>query len=710
MSDTAAAVDAQAACTLWVKAEGTGVLEYAWYRASVKLNSAISDSLLLTSVSLADTGVYYCRVTNAWGEKTSIGIRLRVLFRVFYDGNENTGGMAPVDTNGYEPGAIATTLGNPGSLSRRGYTFAGWNTKADGSGKGYGENDLLEMGDEAIILYAQWSNNPTFTVTYDRNGAVDGTVPVDARRYEEGDTVVVAGNTGNLVKTGNTFTGWNTQPQGDSGTAYTPGSVFIVGAKNDTLYAQWEINRYTITYDGNGENVSNVPLPTTHRYNAELTLDTAIPDRTGHTFFRWNTAPTGDGEDYKPGDKFTIGDRNVTLYARWTVNRYAIAYVGNGNTAGKAPDSVTSDYNTPLTIAGKGSLERTGYSFTGWNTEADGGGSAYPADTTVAMGAGDLTLFAQWKVNGYIVIFNARGGTPAKTERAAHYGDTVTPPAVSMTGYSLDNWYRDSAYTTVWEFAEDTVMGNMTLYAKWTANSYTVTFDKNDNAASGSMAAQTIACGATESLTAYGFSKTGWSFAGWADSAGGGVVYTDGADYTMGAGNDTLYAQWEQSYKVYFQIWPDDYRANLYWKKSLILLFILLCGPRVARGEWSTWLNRLDLIPQPLLPQREGEELNWEYPSFRGRGVAALAAGVRSGSLLSPLTSGEGMPGERSPENNRRHQITVSISRQAPAGARDVRIHDFRRSAVVGAPTAQSTRSKIPPSADNRRIHCRFLL
>jgi uncharacterized repeat protein (TIGR02543 family) len=470
MSDTAAAVDAQAACTLWVKAEGTGVLEYAWYRASVKLNSAISDSLLLTSVSLADTGVYYCRVTNAWGEKTSIGIRLRVLFRVFYDGNENTGGMAPVDTNGYEPGAIATTLGNPGSLSRRGYTFAGWNTKSDG------------------------------------------------------------------------------------------------------------------------------------------------------------------------------------------------------------------------------------------------GGSAYPADTTIAMGAGDLTLFAQWKVNGYSVIFDARGGIPAKTERPAQYGDTVTSPDVSKTGYSLENWYRDSAYMTIWDFAADTVTGNMTLYAKWNANSYTVTFDKNDDAASGSMAAQTIACGATEPLTANGFSKTGWSFAGWADSAGGGVVYTDGADYTMGAGNDTLYAQWEQSYKVYFQIWPDDYRANLYWKKSLILLFILLCGPRVARGEWSTWLNRLDLIPQPLLPQREGEELNWEYPSFRGRGVAAVAAGVRSGSLLSPLSSGEGMPGERSPENKRRHQITVSISRQAPAGARDVRIHDFRRSAVVGAPTAQSTRSKIPPSADNRRIHCRFLL
>jgi uncharacterized protein (TIGR02145 family)/uncharacterized repeat protein (TIGR02543 family) len=719
MSDTAVAVDAQAACTLWVKAEGTGVLEYAWYRASVKLNSAISDSLLLTSVSLADTGVYYCRVTNAWGEKTSLKIRLRVLFRVFYDGNENTGGMAPVDTNGYAPGAIATTLGNPGNLSRRGYTFAGWNTKADasgntrdssdifkmdtfnvtlyakwapnpsftlsydkngatggklpdtarlyrtgaliavagnsgnlvkpgytftgwntaadGSGKGYGENDPLEMGDEPIILYAQWSNNPTFTVTYDGNGAESGEVPTDSKKYEEGVTVMVAGNTGNLAKPGNTFTGWNTLPEGDSGTAYTPGSAFIMSTKNvtlyarwtakpvytltylgngntggsapeaisneagatitvagagtlvkkghsfaawnteadgsgmsyapnatfsissrnDTLYAQWEINRYTVTYNGNGSDGGMVPPRTTHRYNTEVTLATETPTRTGHTFYRWNTSQTGDGEDYKPGDKFTIGDKNVTLYARWTVNRYTIAYRGNGNTAGNAPDSVTVDYNDSMKIAGKGDLARTGWSFTLWDTKADGSGTPYPADTTIIMAAGDLTLYAQWKVNGYTVIFDARGGIPAKTERAAQYGDTVTPPDVSRKGYSLKNWYRDSAYTAVWDFAADTVTGNMTLYARWTANSYTVAFDKNDPVATGSMAAQTITYAATVPLTLNSFSKTGWSFAGWATSVGGAVEYADSADYTMGAGDDTLYAKWtKNSYRL-------TYNANV---------------------------------------------------------------------------------------------------------------------------------------------------
>ena len=85
---------------------------------------------------------------------------------------------------------------------------------------------------------------------------------------------------------------------------------------------------------------------------------------------------------------------------------------------------------------------------------------------------------------------------------------------------------------------------NVTLYAKWSANNYTVTFDKDDNAATGTMSAQTIASGSSANLTANAFSKTGWIFAGWATSSTGTVAYTDKASYIMGTANVILYAKW----------------------------------------------------------------------------------------------------------------------------------------------------------------------
>jgi uncharacterized repeat protein (TIGR02543 family) len=82
---------------------------------------------------------------------------------------------------------------------------------------------------------------------------------------------------------------------------------------------------------------------------------------------------------------------------------------------------------------------------------------------------------------------------------------------------------------------------------------YTVTFDKNDTGATGTMAAQTIASGSSANLTACGFTKTGWTFTGWAETTDGTVVYADGASYTMGSANVTIYAKWTiNTYTVTF--------------------------------------------------------------------------------------------------------------------------------------------------------------
>ncbi len=100
-------------------------------------------------------------------------------YTVTYAGNGNTSGTVPVDANNYEAGATVTVKGNSGSLEKAGYTFSGWNTKADGSGTSYAAGSDFVIGSTNVTLFAKWTNNPTYTVTYDGNVNTSGTPPVD---------------------------------------------------------------------------------------------------------------------------------------------------------------------------------------------------------------------------------------------------------------------------------------------------------------------------------------------------------------------------------------------------------------------------------------------------------------------------------------------------------------------------------------------------
>ncbi|MGA2639719.1 MAG: beta-propeller fold lactonase family protein [Spirochaetia bacterium] len=160
-------------------------------------------------------------------------------YSVSYDGNGNTSGTVPVDSHKYKQADTVTILANSGSLLKSSYTFAGWNTKADGTGTSYPGGVSFAMGTANVTLYAVWTQNPTYTVTYVANATLaSGSVPTDNNHYLQGVPVTVLGNTGNMVVTGDTFTGWNTQPNG-SGTNYAPGATFTMGTSNVTLYTTW---------------------------------------------------------------------------------------------------------------------------------------------------------------------------------------------------------------------------------------------------------------------------------------------------------------------------------------------------------------------------------------------------------------------------------------------------------------------------------------
>jgi uncharacterized protein (TIGR02145 family)/uncharacterized repeat protein (TIGR02543 family) len=536
---------------------------------TVKANSG---NLTKTSYTFAgwNTAADGKGTSYAGGETFSVGAANVTLYAkwtqnptytVTYNGNGNTAGTAPADANAYEQGASVIVKANTGALVKTGFTFAGWNTVADGSGASYAGSETFNIGAANVTLYANWTQNVTYTVTYNGNGSTSGGVPTDANAYEQGASVTVRTNSGNLAKTGYTFAGWNTANDG-TGTSYAGGETFNIGAANVALFAKWTQNpTYTVTYTGNGNTGGSAPADANaYEQGASVTVkaNTGNLVKTSYTFAGWNTAADGSGTSYSGAATFTMGTANVTLYAKWTQNpTYTVTYNGNGNTGGTAPaDANSYEQNATVTVkANTGNLVRTSYTFAGWNTTADGSGTSYTAAATFTMGTANVTLYAKWTQNPtYTVTYNGNGntgGTAPTDANSYEQNATVTVKAntgnLVRTSYTFAGWNTaadgsGTSYAAAATFTMGTA--NVTLYAKWTANPYTITFDKNDAAATGTMASQIIASGSSANLTPNGFSKTGWAFIGWATTSTGAVAYADGANYTMGTANVTLYAKW----------------------------------------------------------------------------------------------------------------------------------------------------------------------
>ena len=161
------------------------------------------------------------------------------------------------------------------------------------------------------------------TVTYNSNGATSGEVPVDSISYRKSQSVTVLGNTGNLVKTGFIFVGWNTSANG-SETTYIAGQTFNFNS-SIILYAHWVDSSivFSVTYEPNGATIGSVPVDTTI-YNAgdiaTVLGNTGNLTITGYSFIGWNTVVNGSGKTYNPGNTFNIIANNVILYAQWSSN------------------------------------------------------------------------------------------------------------------------------------------------------------------------------------------------------------------------------------------------------------------------------------------------------------------------------------------------------------------------------------------------------
>ena len=197
-------------------------------------------------------------------------------------------------------------------------------------------------------------------------------------------------------------------------------------------------------------------------------------------------------------------------------------------------------------------FSKAGSDFAGWATSA-GGAAVYANQENYTMGTSDVTLYAKWTPKNLTITFqkndvNATGSMTAQTI-ASGSSALLKANSFEKSGWTFAGWATSSSGPVVYQNQQSYTMGtsDVTLWAVWTANNYSVTFFANRLNTTGTMTPQLIASGSTAKLKTNAFAAECLRFMGWATTSTGPVVYTDGANYTMGTTDVTLYAIWDNA-------------------------------------------------------------------------------------------------------------------------------------------------------------------
>ena len=484
---------------------------------------------------------------------------------ISYSANAGTGSVSATTGNTAATVSLASGVG----FSRSGYTLDHWNTAANNTGTTYSLSAAsVTMPAGGLTLFAIWTAN-TYTITYNANGGTGNMVHV-SEPYTTGGIAVSVPGAGTLVKTGYTFGGWATTANGTalSGT----GATAFTTASDVTLYAVWIAGTYTITYNINGGTGS------AQRSGSSVTTDSyttggstvALPGtgtlaKPGYTFGGWATSAGGAALTGASVSAFTT-DTDLTLYVVWTPVNYSVAYNSNSADSGTSPtDSTSYNIGQNITVrANTGTLTRTGYTFAGWNTAADGTGTTYQSGSQYLVGSASVTLYAKWTANTYTITYNANGGTGSAqrsnvsvaTDSYTTSGTAITLPSVgtlAKTGYNFGGWATSANGSAL--SGTFTTSSNLTLYAVWNIKSvhvyydkgsaYTASFSMFPSALNSSYAAAVTLSTNIDHTVSYGGQS--YDFVGWSD---GSSVYRAGGSYQLGDSDVTLVAQWVPVFAV----------------------------------------------------------------------------------------------------------------------------------------------------------------
>ena len=310
----------------------------------------------------------------------------------------------------------------------------------------------------------------------------------------------------------------------ENGNCYKPGDTVPADVSRLLITGDYEVIYLPGTY-GTGSAVTDMKP-----HNNILTLRGALFTRTGYTQTGWATVDGGE-KVYGFGDIYAQ-NAALTLYPVWNANQYTVTFDSTGGSE-VITKTIDVTYGEPL-----GDMpvpKREGYVFLGWYDALVGGKcygdsdgkSTSPYDKDVS-----ITLYAQWaEAPSRMVYFNTCGGTMTGPVEVLHKLNTpiAKPDNPTKPGHTFNGWYTDSALTQAWNF-DDWVTGELKLYAGWTVNQYTITFDT----AGGSTVAPITQDYGTAITVPSSPTREGYTFIGWDKEI----------PATMPAENMTITAKW----------------------------------------------------------------------------------------------------------------------------------------------------------------------
>ena len=372
------------------------------------------------------------------------------------------------------------------------------------------------------------------------------------------------------VRPGYTLAGW----QDANGVAVTGADI---ATEHKSIYSVWNENSYTVNYDKNGADEGSADAKI-FKYTEEFTL----PDdfsRDYYMFKGWAYEADATAPVFTPGQTISFADikadeidsnNQVTLYAVWEKG-YSLYYSPNNGTGELA--GTFKGYTEPHTIKENTTITREGYTFLGWSLDQNATAPGYYAGDELTVSAIDskyiqkdtsnelqtyVVLHAVWSEHKYGIDFNANGGSgemAAMPNIGYDDGTTLTANSFTKEGYTFNGW-NTAANGSGTSYADEENVSkltaddnaNVTLYAQWKANSYTVRF--NANTGSGTMSDLAMTYDVAKNLTANAFTKEGYAFMGWSTTPDGEVVYKNGDSVkNLTATNGevvNLYAVWAQ--------------------------------------------------------------------------------------------------------------------------------------------------------------------
>jgi uncharacterized repeat protein (TIGR02543 family) len=413
-------------------------------------------------------------------------------------------------------------------------------------------------------------NNLVFkpnTVSFNANG---GAGAMDNQTIEAGTSANLTANS--FAYNGYTFAGWATTAGGN--VVYANGASLAMGENSVTLYAKWNANSYTVTYNGNG-NSGGSTIPSEHTFDIAKTLNANGFTRVGYTFVGWGIGPMDTTPAYvNQANVINLVSQQggtITLYAIWTPTVYNIVYDANGGTGTMSNQTLAYLSSAPLR---PNNYILTGKTFRGWSTtqaNADAGIVAYADGAVYTMSTPDnKTLYAAWNSSSYTISFNPNAGgvTGSMPPQNLPFGQTANLNAntYARLGYVFLGWantqFGAKAFNDGASFTMNSEGAN--LYAKWDPIVYSVVY--NANGGSSAPAPNPATYDVSFVIPSSEPIRAGYSFLGWALSPTAGTTdfVSDQSVINLTINNGAtinLYAIWQPNTNTTYKV--EHYQENL---------------------------------------------------------------------------------------------------------------------------------------------------